>query len=142
MLDDEFVVERTSGVGERCTDVVNGVAVGPVPGFLVDEYRVQEVLEQDRVCVDGDGVEGIDYYVSLVGSVWQCLVSSSSRLVKELQRRSDNRQQERQTIDLPSAVLTFPSLLISFMYSQGSVGVLVYSIEPNACRAAREVKLR
>jgi hypothetical protein len=90
--DDGLVVEHTGGVGKRCTDVVNGVAVWPVSGFLVDEYRVEEILEQDRVRVNGDGVEGVDYYVSLVGSVWQCLVSKPSRLVKELQRRSNNRQ--------------------------------------------------
>jgi hypothetical protein len=92
VLDDGLVVECTGGVGERCTDVVYGVAVGPVSSFLVDEDRVEEVLEQDRVCVDGDWVEGVDYYVSLVGSAWQFLVSSSLRLVKELQQRSDNRQ--------------------------------------------------
>jgi hypothetical protein len=91
-LYDGPVVEHTGGVGERCTDVVNGVAVGPVSGFLVDEYWVEEILEQDRVCVDGDGVEGVDYYVLLVGSVLQCFEGSSSRLVKELQRRSCNWQ--------------------------------------------------
>lgn len=52
-------VECTSGVGECCADVVDGIAVGPVAGFLVDEYWVEKILEQRSVCVDGDGVERI-----------------------------------------------------------------------------------
>jgi hypothetical protein len=115
--------ERTGGVGECCADIVNGIAVGPVSGFLVDEYWVEEILEQDRVCVDGDGVERIDDCVLLVRFVWRCPASSSTRPIQELQCSSYSWQQANWSIDLPSAVLTFPSLLISFMNSQGSVGV-------------------
>jgi hypothetical protein len=75
-LDDGLVVGHTGGVGERCTDVVNGVAVRPVSGLLVDEDWVKEILEQDRVCVDGDGVEGVDYCLLLVQFVWLCPTSS------------------------------------------------------------------
>jgi hypothetical protein len=36
---------------------VNSVAVGPVPGFLIDENWIEEMLEQDRVCVDAMSCE-------------------------------------------------------------------------------------
>lgn len=31
----------TGGIRECCADVVDGIAVGPVAGFLVDEHRVE-----------------------------------------------------------------------------------------------------
>jgi hypothetical protein len=39
------IEECTCSVGKCCADVVDGVAVGPVTGFLVDEDRVEKVFE-------------------------------------------------------------------------------------------------
>jgi hypothetical protein len=52
------VVERTSSVREGCSDVVDGILVGPVARLLVYEEWVEEVFEKRGVGVDGDGVEG------------------------------------------------------------------------------------
>lgn len=49
--------ERTSGVGEGCSNIVDRIAVGPVACLLVDKERIEEVLEKRGVGVDGDGME-------------------------------------------------------------------------------------
>lgn len=49
--------ERTSGVGEGCSDIVDRIAVGPVACLLVDKEWIEEVLEKRGVGVDGDGME-------------------------------------------------------------------------------------
>ena len=55
---DAGITERTSGVREGGSDVLDGILVGPVACLLVDEEGVEEVLEKRGVGVDGDGVEG------------------------------------------------------------------------------------
>jgi hypothetical protein len=63
---------------------VNSVAVGPVPGFLIDENWIEEMLEQDRVCVDGDGVEGVDDCVLLVSDSSSDVMRGIQSPVQEL----------------------------------------------------------
>jgi hypothetical protein len=56
--EDVGIVGRTSSVREGCSDVVDRILVGPVSCLLVDEERIEEVLEESGVGVNGDGVEG------------------------------------------------------------------------------------
>lgn len=57
-VNDPGIVERTGSVREGCSNVVDGILVGPVACLLVDEEGVEEVLEERSVGVDSDGVEG------------------------------------------------------------------------------------
>jgi hypothetical protein len=65
-VNDAGMVERTSSVREGCSDVVDGILVWPVARLLVYEERVEEVLEERGVGVDGDGVEGEDHWFDRV----------------------------------------------------------------------------
>jgi len=56
------IFERTSSVRESCSNVVDRILVGPVACLLVDEERIEEVLEESGVGVDGDGVEGENHF--------------------------------------------------------------------------------
>ena len=57
---DKVYIVRTSGVRERCSNVMDCIHMRPVTGFLVDEQWVEKVFEQVGVRVDGDWMERED----------------------------------------------------------------------------------
>lgn len=53
---------------------MNGIAVRPVTSLLIDENRIEKILEQSGVGVDRDGMEGVyDCMLSILDTL-QALV--------------------------------------------------------------------